>query len=300
MVLLSVLLLLWGVPLLTATGRLRQLFLIDTQMPMNVAQNVCRKDYTDLVTIYDEEENNELVHILNNSVKSVSVSGWIGANSCKWSNGDPATFTNYSRTFTEEKCCGAINTGGRWECVNCNSTKMYFMCYDQDGKQSYNYSLIHENRSWFEAQIYCREKHTDLVSIRDETENKRVKEAVNGSNSFWIGLQYNYSLDWLDGGHSAYTQNSSSQACFTFLSRENNKLGGFWFKCNAGIYYALCYKSFIHVSEKNMSWDEARDYCNRNFSGLLRIESENDQKETERELKRRNISWPVWVGLKES
>ena len=98
-------------------------------MNISEAQNVCRRDYTDLVTIYDEKENNELVNILNNGTKSVS--GWIGANSCKWSNGDPATFTKYSGTFKEEKCCGAVNTGGRWECFNCNSTKMYFMCYDQ-------------------------------------------------------------------------------------------------------------------------------------------------------------------------
>ncbi|CAM4561633.1 unnamed protein product [Leuciscus chuanchicus] len=69
-----------------------------------------------------------------------------------------------------------------------------------------------------------------------------------------------------------------------------------------GNYSALCYKSFIHVSEKQMSWEEALDYCgNRtNTTGLLTIHSENDQIETERELRRRNISGPVWVGLRQS
>ncbi|XP_056101381.1 LOW QUALITY PROTEIN: secretory phospholipase A2 receptor [Rhinichthys klamathensis goyatoka] len=230
-----------GVPLSSATGRLRKFYLIDKKMLKNEAQNACRSDYTDLVTIYDEEENNELVDILNNS--AYRVNGWIGGSSCKWSNGDLATFTKYSRTFKEEKCCGAINTAGRWECINCTSTK-FFMCYDQDrGQQSYNYSLIRENRTWFEAQRYCRENHTDLVIIRDDEENERVKKAVNGSHSFWIGLQYNNSLDWFDGGYSDYKQNSSSEGCFTFLSRQNknNKPGGFWFKINTGIYSALCY-----------------------------------------------------------
>ncbi|XP_039516647.1 macrophage mannose receptor 1-like [Pimephales promelas] len=299
MILLPVLLLLWGVPLSTATGRLRRFYSIDSRMLINEARNVCRSNYTDLVTIYDEEENNELIGILKNNTNSVS--GWIGASSCKWSNGELVTFTNYSATFNEEKCCGVINTDGRWDCINCTSTKKYFMCYDQGlGQQSYNYSLIRENRSWFEAQMYCRENHTDLVTIRDEEENDRVKEARNGSDSFWIGLQYNNSLDWFDGGYSDYKQNSSSQGCFTYLSsHKNNTQGGHWFKANNGSYSALCYKSFIHVSEKNMSWEDARHYCDCNFSGLLRIESENDQIETERELKRRNISGPVWVGLKE-
>ncbi|XP_077089953.1 C-type lectin lectoxin-Phi1-like [Siphateles boraxobius] len=175
---------------------------------------------------------------------------------------------------------------------------MYFMCYDEgNGQESDKYWLIRENRSWFAAQLYCRENHTDLVSIRNETENERVKKAVNRSDSFWIGLQYNYSLDWVDGGHSGYVRSSFPRGCFTYLSTYQN---GSWFKSNTGIYSALCYKSFIHVSTVEMSWEDGLDYCNRNFFGLLRIESENDQIETERELERRNISGPVWVGLRQS
>ncbi|KAG1932499.1 hypothetical protein F2P79_021045 [Pimephales promelas] len=299
MILLPVLLLLWGVPLSTATGRLRRFYSINETMQMNEALNVCRSNYTDIVTIYDEEENNESVNILKNNTNSVS--GWIGASSCKWSNGELVTFTNYSETFNKEKCCGVINTNGRWDCINCTSTKKYFMCYDQGhGQQSY--SLIRKNRSWFEAQMYCRKNHTDLVTIRDEEENDRVKEARNGNDSFWIGLQYNNSLDWFDGGYSDYKQISSSQGCFTYLSSKNNTHGGYWFKANNGSYLALCYKSFIHVSKKKMSWEDALDYCDTypNTSGLLIIQSENDQIETERELIRRRISGPVWVGLRQS
>ena len=51
-----------------------------------------------------------------------------------------------------------------------------------------------------------------------------------------------------------------------------------------------------------MSWEEAMDYCDNrmNTTGLLTIQSENDQIETERELRRRKISGPVWVGLRQS
>ncbi|XP_067284236.1 macrophage mannose receptor 1-like [Pseudorasbora parva] len=298
---LSVLFLLWGVPLLNATGRLRSFHLIDTTMSINEARNACRKNYTDLATIYNEEENKELVNILNNS-QSDENSGWINASSCKWSNGYSVTFTNYSGTFniTEENCCGAINTKGRWECFKCTSTKMYFMCHYQDpGQQSYNYSLIIQSKNWTEAQLSCRKNHTDLVTISNETLNDLVKEAVNGRDSFSIGLQYNHSLYWLDGGHSNCTDDIQlkKKGCFPYLSIQPYVL---WFKINVQNCYALCYKSFIHVSENKMSWEEALDFCNSNYSGLLSIQSENDQIETERELKSRNISGPVWVGLRQS
>ncbi|XP_073727397.1 C-type lectin lectoxin-Phi1-like [Misgurnus anguillicaudatus] len=49
-----------------------------------------------------------------------------------------------------------------------------------------------------------------------------------------------------------------------------------------------------------MSWEKALDYCKSNGFGLLRIESKNDQKETERELQRQKIVGPVWIGLRQS
>lgn len=49
-----------------------------------------------------------------------------------------------------------------------------------------------------------------------------------------------------------------------------------------------------------MTWEEALMYCNTHHSGLLRIESESDQKEIQRELRRKKISGPVWVGLRQS
>uniref|UniRef100_A0A673FSV6 C-type lectin domain-containing protein n=1 Tax=Sinocyclocheilus rhinocerous TaxID=307959 RepID=A0A673FSV6_9TELE len=59
---------------------------------------------------------------------------------------------------------------------------------------------------------------------------------------------------------------------------------------------------FINVSKDKMSWEEALNYCNshQKTAGLLRIESEGDQTETEQELKRQKISGPVWVGLRQS
>lgn len=64
--------------------------------------------------------------------------------------------------------------------------------------------LIPEQKTWFEAQLYCREKHTDLVSISNEEENQQVQnEGKKSSNPFWIGLLQDR-VEWSDGGQSAY------------------------------------------------------------------------------------------------
>ncbi|XP_035999293.1 C-type lectin-like [Fundulus heteroclitus] len=56
--------------------------------------------------------------------------------------------------------------------------------------------------NWTEAQKYCREHHTDLVTIRDVSENQKVNE-VSGGNLVWIGL-YRKSWEWVDRSNSSF------------------------------------------------------------------------------------------------
>ncbi len=122
-----------------------------------------------------------------------------------------------------------------------NKSIVYSCIHTDHSQQSSKYSLIPEKKTWFEAQLYCRNNHTDLVSIRNETENEQVKEAVNGKNAFWIGLQYNNSLAWFDGGHSDYEhQNMSSNGCLTSITNMDSN----WSKLNVGDCNALCYSKF--------------------------------------------------------
>nr|XP_055045557.1 macrophage mannose receptor 1-like [Misgurnus anguillicaudatus] len=171
---------------------------------------------------------------------------------------------------------------------------------DGDGGSPYNYTLILQNKNWTEAQEYCREYHTDLVTISNEFENEQVYNAGTQytKDPFWIGLRYNKSiqLSWFDGGQSGYINSINKHDLFTCFNDD-----GSWTQSNTSENAsALCYESFIYVSEAKMSWEEALDYCNSNAYGLLRIESEKDQIETERALRRKKISGPVWIGLRQS
>ncbi|XP_016371939.1 lymphocyte antigen 75-like [Sinocyclocheilus rhinocerous] len=298
MMLLHVLLLLCAFPLSNAKGRLREFQLINGRFTRTLAVNACRTNYTDLATVYDQQDNIQLRTLLINVPDPPS--GWIGAkignsNRNKWSNGDDVTFRRNITSYVGSRCA-AMTSNGDWEFLTCTETR-HFMCYKQDVERPL-YRLMLRNKTWFEAQLYCREKHTDLVSIRNEEENEQVQEDGNKSrNPFWIGLLED-KVEWSDGGQSAYRNyaNTPGRGEFMFMLRD-----GSWCRSTDDHgRHSLCYKSFIHVSPGEMSWEEALDYCNSNFSGLLRIESEDDQMETERELKRQNISEPLWVGLRQS
>ncbi|XP_072525575.1 secretory phospholipase A2 receptor-like [Salminus brasiliensis] len=163
---------------------------------------------------------------------------------------------------------------------------------------SFSYHLIPQSLTWYEAQTYCRKNYTDLVSIRDQNQNEAVKiKGGNISMSFWIGLLRD-DWEWTDGGHSAYRNWWDGQPgpfpsdCVKLVS------GKLYSVPCSSTGPALCYSTSIHVSDDRMSWESALDYCKKeNRNGLLRIESDQEQKLLESELRRRRVSGPMWVGL---
>ncbi|XP_056312141.1 macrophage mannose receptor 1-like isoform X2 [Danio aesculapii] len=268
MMFLHVLLLFCASPPSAAEGRLRQFYRLNNKTNVSVAESLCRVNYTDLVTVYDQQDNNKLLQLLKNSS---SQQGWIGVYrgnySLKWSNGDEVSYSRYSPSHSDQTRCAAMNAVGDWESILCTETK-HFMCYEQ-------------------------------VSIRNQEENTLVLTKQDQSNTpFWIGL-LNDSVDWSDGGRSAYRnwfQNTDQSKTYVYMIFTDGR----WIKINDGQFNPLCYKSFIHVSPAEMSWEDAMNYCSAHFSRALCLESENDQTETQRELNRNNISAPVWVGLRQS
>ncbi|KAB5535395.1 hypothetical protein PHYPO_G00117220 [Pangasianodon hypophthalmus] len=285
-------------------SRLTTFHFIKEKMNQTEARAACRENYTDLVTLYSDEDNTIMAKLV---IKAGISYGWIGLYrgqfSEKWSNGDPVTFRNLTGDCGTSSCCAAMKPDGSWESLQCTGTR-YFMCYEQAASsQTPNYHLILESKTWYEAQRYCRGKYTDLVSIRDQQQNEEVKiKGLNSSTSFWIGLLRD-DWQWTDGGNSTYRnwwigepQQSSPPTDCAILS------GGKWFSWSCtDLNPALCYSTSIHVSDVALSWEKALDYCHEgNRAGILNIDSEAEQKEVASELRRRRVSEPVWVGLRQS
>ncbi len=74
-------------------------------------------------------------------------------------------------------------------------------------KASTGFVPVQEGKNWTDAQKYCREKHTDLVSVRNETENNQIQTFINqnltSSKQVWIGL-YRFWV-WSDNSTASFT-----------------------------------------------------------------------------------------------
>ncbi|XP_039596103.1 macrophage mannose receptor 1-like isoform X2 [Polypterus senegalus] len=62
---------------------------------------------------------------------------------------------------------------------------------------SYQYILIQLQKTWSEAQAYCRSNYADLVTINSDITNNDIYNLANG-RAVWIGL-YNHAWKWSDG-----------------------------------------------------------------------------------------------------
>lgn len=106
-------------------------------MNRTTAEEECRRNYTDLVTVYDQQDNMELIKLLNASLHSGWIGAYIGNRSMKWSNGDDVTFNSSLTADCGVTCCAAMKADGGWESVDCTQKK-YFMCYEQGKKNIIN------------------------------------------------------------------------------------------------------------------------------------------------------------------
>uniref|UniRef100_A0A673FTJ4 C-type lectin domain-containing protein n=1 Tax=Sinocyclocheilus rhinocerous TaxID=307959 RepID=A0A673FTJ4_9TELE len=66
---------------------------------------------------------------------------------------------------------------------------------------------VQEQKNWTEAQKYCRQYHTDLASVRNESENEQIQKIINQNltshNQAWIGLHRLWV--WSDNSTSTFT-----------------------------------------------------------------------------------------------
>uniref|UniRef100_A0A8C7VVU3 C-type lectin domain-containing protein n=1 Tax=Oncorhynchus mykiss TaxID=8022 RepID=A0A8C7VVU3_ONCMY len=193
----------------TPSSSLHQYHLITNPMTWTDAQSYCRAHYTDLATVDDMEDQNRL----STSVSSYNSWLWIGlkkGDSMKWSLADrrfyregETEFRNWDTGTPQNGNCALMSTAGLWNNASCDD-QHHFLCYD--GKQDTNltYVLIQENKAWIDAQSYCRQHHTDLVSVRNQTENTEIEKKISLMGlPVWIGLFLD-SWRWSDQSDSSF------------------------------------------------------------------------------------------------
>lgn len=119
-----------------AVGRLREFHLSNYKMSISEVLKDCTTNYTNLVTVYDHEDNEKLFELVKTINVSDGPSAFIGAHTnntkytSKWSNGDDVTFTSFTMNCTTGICGAAMRSNGSWELLP-YTTSIYFMCYDE-------------------------------------------------------------------------------------------------------------------------------------------------------------------------
>ena len=89
---------------------------------------------------------------------------------------------------TVKLCCFSVN---------------HDMCITTGRNSTPPYVLVTDEKNWADAQRYCREKHTDLASVRNETENNQIQTILGSDTEAWIGL-FRDAWEWSDGSTSSF------------------------------------------------------------------------------------------------
>uniref|UniRef100_A0A8B9H7S2 C-type lectin domain-containing protein n=1 Tax=Astyanax mexicanus TaxID=7994 RepID=A0A8B9H7S2_ASTMX len=88
---------------------------------------------------------------------------------------------------------------------------MSSMLHGRNGGNKSRYIFVNKQKTWHEAQSYCREHHTDLASVRNWWENRKIK--AGNDDNFWIGLfkDTNDWWEWSDQSSSSFRYWNSNQ-----------------------------------------------------------------------------------------
>ncbi|XP_035999001.1 C-type mannose receptor 2-like [Fundulus heteroclitus] len=187
------------------------------------------------------------------------------------------------------------------------------------------YYFVNELKTWTEAQSFCREKYTDLVTISSMEDVTKLSNVVDlntmvytddfSKHRAWIGLFDDVNswrwttsdtniykdgeaqfTNWEDGEPSNY---QSKQNCGMML--EN----GFWNDKDCEKYYkAVCYDaqgqdaSFIFINQK-MKWAEALSYCREHHTDLASVRNTTENEEI-KALIQAGGEPQAWIGLNRS
>uniref|UniRef100_A0A8C4RT36 Secretory phospholipase A2 receptor-like n=1 Tax=Erpetoichthys calabaricus TaxID=27687 RepID=A0A8C4RT36_ERPCA len=274
----------------------RSYFWINRSMTWSSAQNYCRVNYTDLVSIRNESENQKIMKTAQR------VNFWIGLfnNQWKWSDGQNLTFQNWDQTcqgHDKSEQCGYITSNGKWSAYSCSSTGGPFFCSNRScGPLSCNttYLFISNWMTWNDAQSYCRSHYTDLVTVENQTVNDQLLQ-ISGQSGGWIRLRHgNDTWQWSNGDQLTYRNWNPTLYCAQVQT------DGSWEDsiCDNQIPF-MCYKETSYTNERyvwineRMNWSSAQNYCRVNYNDLVSIRNESENQE----IMKKAQGSPFWISL---
>ncbi|KAI4877370.1 hypothetical protein NFI96_033851, partial [Prochilodus magdalenae] len=208
------------------------------------AQTHCRNQYTDLASVRNLTENQQIWALARSSI---SDSFWIGLfnDSWMWADQSDSSFRywtdNQPDNQENSENCTIVSMAdqGRWHDDNCEKLHP-FICHESESflclkspsvcstvgqcvkiLECLNYPLIifllppdkliliQQNLTWREALRYCREKHVDLVSVHSKEIQLWAMEVAQKASTkhVWLGLRHTCAQSlwyWVSGFSMCY------------------------------------------------------------------------------------------------
>uniref|UniRef100_A0A3B5LFW6 C-type lectin domain-containing protein n=1 Tax=Xiphophorus couchianus TaxID=32473 RepID=A0A3B5LFW6_9TELE len=264
------------------------------------AQQYCREKHTDLATVTNMKDMKRL----NNISAGDQSEAWIGLISKPeftrtWFWSLPGVEFNESETNWHQgepsdtgiqgfENCGIVYQDLTWGVQGCQWSE-YFLCYD-------------DMKTWLEAQSYCREKHTDLISGTKQLQDEEVKKLVDSEfKHLYIGL-FRDTWRWSDGSSFSfrhwnndfnYPQSNSGQCAMTVFND-----GGRWKNVSCAERKPfICYHDKVILIKENKTWKDALTYCRDHHHDLVTITNMDDQRWIQEKVKNASTDF-VWIGLR--
>ncbi|CAI5684323.1 unnamed protein product [Oreochromis niloticus] len=130
------------------------------------------------------------------------------------------------------------------------------------------YHFVADAKNWTDAQTYCRQTYTDLVTIQNAEELDEFISTLSsaGYNSeVWIGLYNEIDWKWSNG----YTGIGADYQTWTSGTQQNPE--------------------FVFVNEIS-SWSSAQRYCRENYIDLATVTSDGENQKLQ-------MMSSAWIGL---
>ncbi|XP_022530092.2 C-type lectin BiL-like [Astyanax mexicanus] len=176
----------------------------------------------------------------------------------------------------------------------------------------HRYHFVNQSKNWTEAQNYCRQTYTDLATINNMDEMKKLNETLKDvvKSSAWIGLKRGDTGRWqwsLGGFYSVKDSNwnkgepnndGRNEFCVAM-----KKYWGKWLDESCGRQFPfVCFddkkkntEPYILVEEKK-SWHDAQRHCRLHHRDLTSVRNKSERKQIEHAVKILHFS-RLWIGL---